>query len=108
MNYSRGRSIEEVGKGIKGKRDKVIIGLKGTWSPTSDETFHQALRILGTDYVDILFWPIHRASSVNDSRKKEAFERLKKQGVRFFGEPFEFRSGVWIVYFYGPDGEVCT
>ena len=38
--------------------------------------------------------------------------RLKKyldRGVRveFISEPVEFRPGVWIVYFCGPDGEVC-
>ncbi len=35
------------------------------------------------------------------------YQRLKKQGVRFFSEPIEFRPDVWIVYFYGPDNEVC-
>ena len=35
------------------------------------------------------------------------YARLKGQGVTFFGEPVEFRPGVWVVYFYGPDGEVC-
>jgi len=35
------------------------------------------------------------------------YERLKKQGVIFFSEPIEFRSNVWIVYFHGPDNEVC-
>jgi catechol 2,3-dioxygenase-like lactoylglutathione lyase family enzyme len=34
-------------------------------------------------------------------------DRLRKQGVRFFHEPIEFRPGVWIAYFRGPDGEVC-
>jgi len=35
------------------------------------------------------------------------YERLKAEGVRFVREPMEFRPGVWITYFYGPDGEVC-
>ena len=35
------------------------------------------------------------------------YQRLSEQGVRFFGEPIELRPKVWIVYFYGPDGEVC-
>jgi catechol 2,3-dioxygenase-like lactoylglutathione lyase family enzyme len=35
------------------------------------------------------------------------YARLTAKGVRFFGAPLEFRPGVWIVYFYGPDGEVC-
>lgn len=32
--------------------------------------------------------------------------RLRAQGVDFVGEPLEFRPGVWIVYFRGPDGEI--
>ena len=38
---------------------------------------------------------------------KADYARLKERGVRFFNEPVEFRPGVWVVYFYGPDGEVC-
>lgn len=34
-------------------------------------------------------------------------EQLKEKSVRLLGEPMEFRPNVWIVYFYGPDGEVC-
>lgn len=33
--------------------------------------------------------------------------RLRAAGVEFLGEPVEFRPGVWVVYFRGPDGEVC-
>ena len=35
------------------------------------------------------------------------YQHLKEHGVAFFSEPIEFRPGVWIFYFYGPDGEVC-
>lgn len=35
------------------------------------------------------------------------YERLLAEGVEFISEPLEFRPGVWIVYFRGPDGEVC-
>ena len=35
------------------------------------------------------------------------YERLRQQGVKFYGEPIEYRPGVWNVYFYGPDGETC-
>jgi catechol 2,3-dioxygenase-like lactoylglutathione lyase family enzyme len=35
------------------------------------------------------------------------YRRLKAEGVTFISEPVEFRPGVWIVYFRGPDGEVC-
>jgi catechol 2,3-dioxygenase-like lactoylglutathione lyase family enzyme len=40
-------------------------------------------------------------------RLHDDYNRLLEQGVRFFGEPVEFRPNVWVVYFYGPDGEVC-
>jgi glyoxylase I family protein len=35
------------------------------------------------------------------------YRKLKGQEVRFYGEPIEYRPGVWNVYFYGPDGETC-
>jgi len=35
------------------------------------------------------------------------YERLRQQGVKFYGKPIEYRKGVWNVYFYGPDGETC-
>lgn len=34
-------------------------------------------------------------------------EELKTKNVQFLGEPVEFRPNVWILYFRGPDGEVC-
>lgn len=33
--------------------------------------------------------------------------RLRSRGVKFLSEPVEFRPGVWVAYFRGPDGEVC-
>ncbi len=47
---------------------------------------------------------IHMGFSSDDVRADCA--RLKARGVEFLGEPVEFRPGVWIVYFCGPDGEV--
>jgi Lactoylglutathione lyase and related lyases len=35
------------------------------------------------------------------------YRRLKERGVEFYGEPVEFRPGVWVVYFRGPDGETA-
>ena len=32
---------------------------------------------------------------------------LKSNGVRFYTEPLEYRPGVRMAYFYGPDGETC-
>jgi len=38
---------------------------------------------------------------------KKDYLTLKEKGVKFFNKPVEFRPEVWVVYFYGPDGEVC-
>ena len=35
------------------------------------------------------------------------YSGLKSSGVRFYTEPIEYRPGVWMAYFYGPDGETC-
>ncbi len=40
-----------------------------------------------------------------DARADHA--RLAARGVSFIHDPIEFRPGVWIAYFRGPDGEVC-
>ena len=48
---------------------------------------------------------IHVGLRSTDTRADAA--RLRRAGVRFIGDPMEFRPGVWIVYFRGPDGEVC-
>ena len=43
-----------------------------------------------------------RVSEIHDE-----VERLRASGVRFLSDdPVEFRPGVWVVYFLGPDGEV--
>ena len=48
---------------------------------------------------------IHIGFEVTDFHK--LVEELRKKGVEFLGEPVEFRPKVWVVYFRGPDGEVC-
>jgi len=48
---------------------------------------------------------VHIGFQSNDVRGD--YRRLADQQVSFISEPVEFRPGVWIVYFHGPDGEVC-
>ena len=48
---------------------------------------------------------IHIGLRSSDARADCA--RLRAAGVEFFSEPVEFRPGVWVAYFRGPDGEVC-
>lgn len=47
---------------------------------------------------------IHAGFSCEDVRTE--YVRLRAEGIKFLSEPVEFRPGVWVVYFYGPDGEV--
>jgi glyoxylase I family protein len=46
---------------------------------------------------------VHAGFASSDVR--EDYARLKAKGVEFYSEPVEFRSGVWVAYFRGPDGE---
>ena len=48
---------------------------------------------------------VHIGFEVDDFHAR--LETLKQAGVEFLGEPVEFRPGVWVLYFLGPDGEVC-
>lgn len=48
---------------------------------------------------------IHIAFTSTDVRRDA--EMLASRGVEFVGPPVEFRPGVWVLYLYGPDREVC-
>jgi len=48
---------------------------------------------------------IHLGFKSNDACAD--YKRLKARGVEFLSAPVEFRPGVWVVYFRGPDGEIC-
>jgi catechol 2,3-dioxygenase-like lactoylglutathione lyase family enzyme len=48
---------------------------------------------------------IHIGFRSDDVRADAA--RLRQLGVTLVSEPVEFRPGVWVVYFHGPDGELC-
>lgn len=43
--------------------------------------------------------------SLKSTDTRADYEYLKNKGVEFYSEPVEFRPGVWICFFYGPDGE---
>ena len=47
---------------------------------------------------------IHIGFEVDDFHTH--IEQLKSRNIQFLGQPVEFRPGVWVAYFYGPDGEV--
>ena len=80
VNYAGGKAIEKVAEAIKGQRNKVILGLKITWSPDDDKSMDKALKILGVDSVDIAFFNIHKADEVKKDKYRKGAERWIKAG----------------------------
>jgi catechol 2,3-dioxygenase-like lactoylglutathione lyase family enzyme len=46
----------------------------------------------------------HVGFATDDIRAE--YDRLRQAGVSFLSAPVEFRTGAWVVYFRGPDGEI--
>jgi aryl-alcohol dehydrogenase-like predicted oxidoreductase len=93
--YNRGKSENWMGKGLKGKRDKVFLMTKvcthGRDGTLATQMLEESLRRLQTDHLDL--WQIHGVSFDNDPHlfirpggAAEALTKAKEQGkVRFVG-----------------------
>src|SRR6201996_1947024 len=93
--YNRGKSEDWLGKGIKGRRDKVFLMTKvcthGRDASLAMQMLEQSLRRLQTDHLDL--WQIHGVGFANDPElfirpggAAEALLKAKKDGkVRFVG-----------------------
>jgi uncharacterized protein len=93
--YNRGKSENWMGKGLKGRRDRVFLMTKvcthGRDASLATQMLEESLRRLQTDHLDL--WQIHGVSFDNDPelfiRPKgaaEALDRAKQQGkVRYVG-----------------------
>jgi predicted aldo/keto reductase-like oxidoreductase len=93
--YHRGKSEIWMGKGLKGRRDKVFLMTKvcshGRDGSLADTMLEQSLRRLQTDHLDL--WQIHGVSFDNDPDQfirhggaAETLRKAKEQGkVRFVG-----------------------
>ncbi|MDF2724981.1 MAG: aldo/keto reductase [Paenibacillus sp.] len=92
--YGRGESELRMGKGLKGKRDQVVLATKAVMRGdpyTYDNTmtsFEESLRRLQTDYIDLM--QLHEAETttfdVAIEGTIEAFLKLKEQGkIRAIG-----------------------
>ena len=93
--YNRGKSEDGLGKGLKGRRDKVFLMTKvcthGRDAALATQMLEQSLRRLQTDHLDL--WQIHGVSFQNDpdlfirpGGAAEAMLKARKDGkVRFFG-----------------------
>jgi aryl-alcohol dehydrogenase-like predicted oxidoreductase len=93
--YNVGKSEDWMGKGLKGRRDKVFLMTKvcthGRDGKLAMQMLEQSLRRLQTDHVDL--WQVHGVVFQNDPElfirpggAAEALEKAKKDGkVRFVG-----------------------
>lgn len=91
-SYLGGRSIVDLGKVLKTKRDKVYIALKDNFFSEDDyvngrfEKIDEWLKVLNTDYVDFFMFNRHDEKSASDPRIKDWFEKLKATGkIRYAG-----------------------
>ena len=80
--YGGGRSIDLFGKVMKRRRKEVYLALKQ--SPISG--IDKQLKILNTDYVDLLVPPLHTVERMNNADLPGAYEKLQKEGkIRYTG-----------------------
>jgi uncharacterized protein len=93
--YWNGRAENWLGRGLKGRRDKVILMTKvcthGRGADVAMKMLEESLRRLQTDHLDV--WQIHGVAYDNDPELAyakggvlEALDKAKKQGkTRFVG-----------------------
>jgi uncharacterized protein len=93
--YWNGRAEDWLGRGLKGRRDKVFLMTKvcthGRGADLALKMLDESLRRLQTDHLDL--WQVHGVSFDNDPELAyakggvlEALDKAKKQGkVRFVG-----------------------
>jgi aryl-alcohol dehydrogenase-like predicted oxidoreductase len=93
--YNRGKSEDWLGKGVKGRRDKVFLMTEvcthGRDAALATQMLEQRLRRLQTDHLDL--WQIHGVGFENDpdlfirtGGAAEALTKARKDGkVRFVG-----------------------
>jgi len=93
--YYNGRAEDWLGRGLKGKRDKVFLMTKvcthGRGADLAMKMLEESLRRLQTDHLDL--WQIHGVTFDNDPELAyakgsvlEALDKAKKQGkTRFVG-----------------------
>ena len=110
------RVIRDLEPGLGGEKLGMVVGMPGCRARIVHLDLGGAMLEL-FQYLDPIGKPLppeyrqadigftHIGLSSDDVRSD--YRKLKAEGVEFFSEPVEFRSNVWIVYFRGPDGEVC-
>jgi len=81
--YSGGRAIRTVAEAIKVRREDFILGLK---TGMDEGSVAECLEILGTDHLDIAFYPCEDPEGPKHDEMLRRIERLKEQKMtRFCG-----------------------
>ena len=80
-------TLPQVAEAIADRRDEVFVGLKYKADKQVDWAYlDRSLEALGTDYVDVLFFPLVTPEDARDRSYLEIFEQIKKQKkARFIG-----------------------
>jgi len=87
-DYQGSNSERTVGRALKGRRDRLIIGTKTGAETTSGvlADIELSLKELGTDYLDILYIPGKKKASEITDEVLEAHRIARQQGkIRFTG-----------------------
>ena len=91
--------------GIAGARCKVVHLKLGDSILELFHYTHPAGRRISRDQLQCDHGFTHIGFRV--SNIQEHVEELARRGVELLGQLTEVRPGAWVVYFRGPDGEVC-
>jgi predicted aldo/keto reductase-like oxidoreductase len=71
---------------VKTKRDKIHIALKDVFPKEAPNDIDAVLKMLGTDYVDFIFYARHKAEEIISPEIRGQFEDFKAKGkVRYCG-----------------------
>lgn len=86
--YGQGKSEIELGRALKGRRDKIILASK-TYSNTKEtilQDLDTSLKTLGTDYLDVYHQHSRHTPEEITDEMIETMDLVKQQGkVRFIG-----------------------
>ena len=91
--------------GIRGAKCKVVHLALGNTILELFQYYHPIGQPVPPDRSQCDNGFTHIGFSVTEIHKQ--VEQLQERGIKLLGELIEVRPGAWVVYFYGPDGEVC-
>jgi len=80
LDYRNANSMAVLAEAIKTKRDKIYIALKDAFPKDSPNDIDAVLKMLGTDYVDFLFYARHKAEEIISPEIRDQFEDFKAKG----------------------------